>query len=111
MPDNIDFTPFHIFGADGQQYTGVRPSVIPKPFRGAVVVLGGKTFKSGLPPGYSVDQVLGYSAAVRMGLNLNADGVPLRSDKAYRLITLMKDGTKWSRLIYLDGSIEEYWIR
>lgn len=110
--DNIslDFTPFHIFGANGQPYTGVRPSFIPKPFISAVVVLNGKTFKPGFPEGYSQDQVLGYDAAVRVGMNMNINGKLLGGDRAYRLITLLEDGRKWSRLIYLSGYSEEGWF-
>lgn len=110
-PGSLDFTPFHIFGADGQQYTGIRPSVIPKPFKSAVVVLGGKTFGPGLPEGYSRDHVLGYDAAVRIGINMDDTGRQIGdNDKAYRLITLLKDGRRWSKLVFLDSSIKEDWM-
>jgi hypothetical protein len=62
------------------------------------------------PEGYSLDHILGYDAAVRVGLNMSNLGAPLGSDEAYRLITLLKDGKRWSRLIYLDGSSKEGWI-
>lgn len=109
---SLDFTPFHIFGANGQQYIGIRPSLIPKPFKRAVVVLGGRVFKPGLPKGCSLDHILGYDAAVRVGINMDGMGKQIGDDdKAYRLTTLLKDGRKWSRLIYLDGNTEEGWMK
>ena len=110
MLDNIDFAPFRILGADGQRYTGVRPSLIPKPFKGVSVVLQGKLFKPRVPDGYSVDQVLGFDAAIRIGMDLHVAGGFLRSNKAYRLVTLLKDGRRWSRLVYLNGRSEEGWL-
>lgn len=107
----VNFTPFHIFGANGQQYTGIRPSLIPKPFISAVVVLNGKTFKPGLPEGYTKEQVIGYDAAVRVGLNLGITGKVLGGDNAYRLITLLNDNKKWSRLILIDGTTKDEWIK
>jgi hypothetical protein len=107
---SLDFTPFHIFGADGHQYTGVRPSLIPKPFKSAVVVLNGKTFKPGFPKGYSRDQVFGYDAAVRMGINMTATGKKLSTDIAYRVVTILNDGKRWSKLVYPNGDIQEDWL-
>lgn len=113
MPVNQanQWEPFRIFGANGQEYTGVQPSLIPKPFRSVVVTLGGMAFKPSLPRGCSGNQVFGYDAAVRMGVNMSGSGVALSSDQAYRLITLLKDGRRWSKLVYVDGRIEEYWMR
>lgn len=110
MSASIDFSPLRVVGANGQQYIGIRPSLIPKPFMGAVIILGGKTFGPGLPEGYSRDHVLGYDAAVRVGMNMDASGALLGEDKTYRLITLLKSGKRWSRLIYLDGSSKEEWL-
>lgn len=103
--------PFRIIGASGQKYVGVQPSLISKPFRSVEVVLGGKSFKPSLPQGCPAGQVLGYDAAIRVGINMNTTGDVLDKDQAYRLITLLKDGRRWSRLVYLGGHIEEYWMR
>ena len=113
MPDDaisLDFTPFHIFSAHGQRYCGVRPSVIPKPFRSAAVVLGGRTYEPGLPSGYYQKQVIGYDAAIRVGINIESTGKSIGEDRAYRLITLLTDGRKWSKLIFPNGDIEEDWF-
>lgn len=111
MLANNQWEPFHIFGANGQQYAGIRPSLIPKPFKSAVVVMNGTSFKPGLPKGYSVDQVFGYDATMRVGLNMNKEGKELSRDQAYRLITLLKDGRRWSKLIYMNGHSEEFWMK
>jgi len=107
---SLDFTPFHIFSVRGQQYTGVRPSIIPKPFVSATIILEGRSYLPGLPEGYTKKQVIGYDAALRVGLNMTPTGEELSNDKAYRLITLLDDGKKWSKLIYPSGNIEEDWI-
>lgn len=107
---SVDFGPLHITCAQGQTYVGVRPSVIPKPFKSAKVILSGRRFLPGMPTGFSEDQIIGYDAAVRVGLNMGPDGESLGGDKAYRLVTLLKGGLKWSRLIHLDGKIEDNWM-
>lgn len=109
-PTSVDFGPLHIICAYGQSYVGVRPSVIPKPFKSATVILNGRCYLPGLPKGFSEDQVIGYDAAVRVGLNMGSDGKPLGGDKAYRLITLLKGGARWSRLVFPNGEIKEEWI-
>lgn len=113
-PLSLDFTPFHILCAHGQQYCGVRPSMIPKPFKSAVVVLNGQSYKPGLPDGCSLNNIVGFDAAIRVGITMEVSeksvGTVEKEDRAYRLITLMKDGRKWSKLIYLNGNIEEDWL-
>lgn len=109
-PMPVDFTPFHILCANGQQYCGVRPSMIPKPFKNVAVVLGGRSYKPGFPVGYNRKQVIGYGAAIRVGINMGYTGKPAGEDRAYRLITLMEDGKKWSKLIFPNGNIEEGWL-
>lgn len=107
----FDYTPFHILCAHGQQYCGVRPSLIPKPFKSATVILGGRSYKPDLPEGYDRKQVIGYDAAIRVGINMDSAGKPVgKEDRAYRLITLLADGRKWSKLIFPNGDIEEGWF-
>lgn len=109
-PVSLDFTPFHIFSAHGQQYCGVQPSVIPKPFKSALVILNGQTYKPGIPEGCNHKQVIGYDAAIRVGINMTPSGKPTGEDRVYRLITLLADGRKWSKLIFPNGDIQEDWI-
>jgi len=106
----LDFTPFHIFSAHGQRYCGIRPSMIPKPFKSVVVVLGKHTYKPGLPRGCVSNQILGYDAAIKVGINLGSSMKQSKDDTAYRIITLLKDGQKWSKLISPNGHVEENWI-
>jgi hypothetical protein len=84
--------------------------VIPKPFKSAMVALGGRTYEPGLPKGYTQGQVIGYDAAIRVGINMELSGKPAGEDRAYRLITLLDDGRKWSKLIFPNGNIEEGWF-
>jgi hypothetical protein len=106
----LDFKPFHIFSAHGRQYCGIRPSEILKPFKSATVVLGGGTYQPGIPEGYTQKQVIGYDAAIRVGINITSSGEHTKEDRAYRLITLLADGRKWSKLIFLNGNVQEDWF-
>ena len=109
MSANLDFTPFQILSVHGQMYQGIRPSEIPKPFKSVLVILGGQSYTPSLPPNYTKEDILGYGAAIRVGLNLGLSGKSTGEDKAYRLVTLLKDGRKWSKLIALNGNITEGW--
>ena len=108
--NSLDFSPFCVTGADGKVYLGVRPSLIPKPFKSASVQIQGITYMARTPKGYSIDQVLGYDASIRVGLNMSSSGDPKGSDAAYKLITLLNDGKKWSMLVRMTGMVEEEWI-
>ena len=113
MPANLeslDFTPFYILSAHGQQYCGVRPSMIPKPFKSVVVTFGGETYCPGLPEGYLKKDVVGYDAAIRVGMNLTSAGKKVNSDMAYRMITILKDGKKWFKSIGPGKQITEDWM-
>lgn len=107
---SLDFAPFHIFSANGQQYCGVKPSEIPKPFISVAVILNKRTYRPGMPKGYTRKHVIGYDAAIRVGMNMTETGGKLSTDKVYRMITLLDDGKKWSKLICLNGDTEEGWI-
>lgn len=103
---SVNFEPFRILGADGKRYKGIRPSLIPGPFKYVAVYIGGKPFGPGVPFESDAPQIIGYDAAIRVGINIGVDSM----DLAYRIITLMKDGKKWSRLIHPNGRLEERWM-
>jgi len=110
MSVNIDFTPFHITCSKGQIYRGVRPSMIPKPFRQVNVYLAGKWYEPGVPKGYRRDHIIGFDAAIKVAMDLSLSGKEKKDSRAYRIVTLLDDGRKWSKLIFLDGRVKENWM-
>lgn len=102
---SLDFGPLVITDALGVTHQGVRPSLLPRPFRRAGLALPGGNRECRWPPGLVP---AGFDATVNVSLDpCGASETLIR----YRLVALMADGRKWSVLYDPDGNmVAEGWL-
>lgn len=100
MNDIIDFSRFRIIGADGNVYRGVRPSLVPKPFRQiSYKTPSGQLLFPKTNPQKPDSLILGYDGSFRI---VNAQFN--HSTLYVRLVTYYKDDTAWGVLFERSGT-------
>jgi hypothetical protein len=102
---SVDFGPLIITDADGVTHSGVRPSMLKRPFRFVRLAVGNGSVGCSCPPGLVPT---GFDAAVNVSLDLCGSTVQVLR---YRLIALMPDSRKWYNLFSPSGNLlDEGWL-
>lgn len=100
----ISFSNFFIVGSDGNSYRGIRPSLVPSPFKHIEISCrNGKKIKPIHNPEKKEEDILGFYGSIKV----LADVLSSVTDPNYfyRLVVLYKDETKWSVFYDFDGNI------
>lgn len=100
----ISFDNFVVTGADNNVYRGIRPGLIPMPFKGIEILCrGGKRIKPIPFPERNVDDIIGFGGSIKV-INdvMSTSSTP---NYFYRLVVIYKDDAKWSVFFDFDGNI------
>lgn len=105
------FENFKIIGADNVVYDGVRPGLIPKPFKAVQIMLSnGKELKPFAAKEKNIEDIIGFDCSIKMIADvLSTSAIPIYF---YRIITLYNDGSKWSVLFDCTSGnvVEADWV-
>lgn len=92
----IAFDNFNIEGDDGLSYSGVRPGMIPKPFRQVNIILkNGKILKPVASPEKNPEDIIGFDCSVKVLAEMSNPGQDNQM-YFYRIVTIYKDDSKFS---------------
>lgn len=96
----IIFDNFLIVGADNQTYTGVRPGLVPKPFKYIEVNVNGKKLLPGHHETKSYEDIIGFDGSIKV----IADPFnPSNETRLYRLMCLYSDNRCFSVFYDKEG--------
>jgi hypothetical protein len=101
---SISFDNFFIVGADNHTYRGIRPGLVPAPFKGIrITCRGGKVITPIPAPERNVEDIIGFGGSIKV-INdvMSASATP---NYFYRLVVIYNDDSKWSVFFDFDGNI------
>ena len=98
----VIFDNFTIVGSDGLTYTGVRPGLVPKPFKYIDVKINGKVLLPGHHESKSHSDIIGFDGSIKV----IADPMnPVNETRLYRLMVLYNNNTCFSVFYDKDGNM------
>jgi len=102
---SLDFGPLIITDAHGRTHSGIRPSLLKRPFARVGLALPGARRECRYPAGLTP---VGFDAAVNVSIDPCA---PADTVVRFRLVALMPDGRRWHNLYDHRGNlVDEGWM-
>ncbi len=96
------FSRVHIIDKNGIEYNGIQPSLLEKPFREvSVTTIDGRNLLPYINPSKTNTGIIGFDMSIKV--IADAMGPAESANYFYRLVTLYKDGERFSSFYTMDG--------